>query len=328
MPSPKIDPMDENLARAFEDLAEIGKPESTSPAEPPVITSDEPAAETMAPRPLSEPKPIASPVPVAVVPSSATDPQSTAAAADNQSKSSPQAIGNGDALEELAGQAAARTANEPRQNYRTGTRGQKSKPGIWIVICGLCLVTGIAIGFGLGSVAGPATDDTETGKNITDGETDIEEDHAVAIAVEGRITYRDESGQSKPDSGARIIVFPAERKGELKLPATGFRSGDSTDDFAIGQAALHAMGASAAVANDEGRFELPLKAAGEYQILVLSRFAQQPDDAPVDTDMQKELAKHFQRPAELLGKVAHTFGQLRYNGESITTWDHSFASAQ
>lgn len=312
MPQPKIDPNDTDLANAFEALADIGE-EDSLPQEPPVITTNEPAAETMAPQPI--PAPVVVEAPVAVAPPPQI-PKPNAAVPATPS------VDHASELADLARQPTQQAEEtRARPTHKRHQSSLLSLPAI--VAAGVTLIVGIGIGYGLGSTN--RTSGSEEGNSGNTGITEKEPSNdEQSISVEGRITYRDESGQSKPDSGARVLVFPAERKGELKLSAVGFRSGDTADDFQIGKAALTQMGGATALTNDEGRYELSLTVAGEYQILVLSRFATQPANSPIDTDLQRTLAKYFLKPAELLGQVANTFGQLRYNGSEPTTWDHSF----
>jgi hypothetical protein len=137
----------------------------------------------------------------------------------------------------------------------------------------------------------------------------------------GRITYKTKQGESHPDRGARILVFPENKLGEVKLSVVGFRPADSTNDQAIAGAALKAMGGGAVTADDTGSYHLPVE-AGSYRILVLSHF-QSRDDSVNDPVLFKLLSEYFEKPEELLGRMRYQFATVRIKGTG-DIWDHSF----
>ena len=137
----------------------------------------------------------------------------------------------------------------------------------------------------------------------------------------GRITFKSKEGESQPDRGARVIVFPQQRTGEVKLSVVGFRPADAAADQLVVNAAIKALGGAAATVDDRGGYRLPIE-AGSYRILVLSHFQPRPG-GDADPALDKLLSEYFDKPEDLLGRVQHQFSPLRIKGTG-DTWDHSF----
>ncbi len=144
----------------------------------------------------------------------------------------------------------------------------------------------------------------------------------VPSELTGRITYKSAEGESQPDRGARLIVFPDERPGEVKLPVVGFRPADSEADARVAVAAIKALGGTMAVVDEAGRFQIDLP-AGSYRVLVLSRFQSRAETQAADPALLKQLAAYFENPTDLLGRAEHHFAPLRIKGTG-EIWDHSF----
>jgi hypothetical protein len=137
----------------------------------------------------------------------------------------------------------------------------------------------------------------------------------------GRITYKTKEGESSPDKGARVLVFPQKRSGEVKLPVVGFRPADSSQDQLVADAELKALGGGATTVDEHGRFRLPID-AGTYQLLIISHY--QPGENPAPNPaLSKLLADYFDKPDDLLGKVQYQFVPLRIKGTGDIL-DHSF----
>ena len=151
---------------------------------------------------------------------------------------------------------------------------------------------------------------------------------APAVVVEapselsGRITFKSAEGESQPDRGARLIVLPEERGGEVRLPVIGFRPADIAADARVAAAAIKALGGAMTTVDDNGRFQLDLP-AGSYRVLVLSRFQSRGETPSADPALLKQLAAYFDNPTELLGRVQYHFAPLRVKGTG-EVWDHSF----
>lgn len=150
---------------------------------------------------------------------------------------------------------------------------------------------------------------------------------AAKAAIRGRITYKTDAGDSRPDAGARVLVFPQQRQGEVKLPVAGFRAADSAADFQVALASLRALGGDVAVVKEDGTFEAALPSAGNYQVLVVSHFQSGDADAVLDPAVKRLLETWFQRPEQLVGRLRHHLGQCRYAGDTVQLWDYSFERA-
>jgi hypothetical protein len=146
----------------------------------------------------------------------------------------------------------------------------------------------------------------------------------IRAGLTGRITYKLPGGGSSPDEGARVLVFPQQRKGEAKLTVTGLRAADSPADFRIAVAGMRALGGDVARINEAGNYEAALQDAGTYHVLVLSHYVARSEDEPIDKALRSLLESYFDRPDTLLGRVAYHFSRLRYQGEGSQILDHTF----
>lgn len=191
-----------------------------------------------------------------------------------------------------------------------------------------------AIGFWIGRVTTLPNASTsseikpETSVEDPDSSPDSEvSDHNIAghyTAFHGRITYRTETGERKPDKGARVIVLPVNRKGTARLSVAGLRTGDQPEDQQFAQAGTRTLGGDIAIADDSGEFEIKLPGAGQYYILALSNSLSR-EETVAGSEAEKKLATYFERPAQLLGQVMHHFEEVRYSGDGVTPWDYSFS---
>lgn len=311
--SPGLDLADSSLVQALDQLAMIGQvPADELDAE--IEFAGEEVVEQPVALPAPKPVALAPPLPAEpVAPRPETSARSEAAGASAAlAELSP--FGTGQFVP--AGPLAARNA---------------------LLTTAVVGLAALGLGFAAGFIAGRsgnALPATTAGRSAEPSEHTKENPAAVAVApaamkmaLRGRITYRTDSGESRPDVGARVIVFPQKRAGEVKLSAAGFRAADSPADFQVAQASLRALGGDVAVVNDEGNFEISLPAAGTYFVLALSRFQPQASEAPPEPGLRSLLDAWFVRPEQLLGRVRHQFGQVRYTGDAVQLWDHSFDRA-
>lgn len=144
-------------------------------------------------------------------------------------------------------------------------------------------------------------------------------------AIAGRISYVTENGNLRSDRGARLIALPQQRKGDVRLSIVGFRSGDSEADVAVARAALRALGGDMAVADTEGQFQVLLPEAGNYHVVVLSRFQPVPPEKVAPPELMRILARDFDRPEQLLGHTQYHWADLPFRGEETRDWDYVFA---
>lgn len=321
VPQPKLNLQDAGLTQALDELARIG---TVSTEEHASAQDSDQQIHVLEPAPLPEPIPIQPPLPPEPAPRTAPRPRSTTApSADPDAP-----VGSG--FDIVTDRPALRSA-------RTSGRRGSQRPDWWSlfprpVILALCgtAVTALLLGYFVGRsrpAAQVATSNhsAANGRNIAANEAHgAAPAESRAAAVKGRITYKTESGLSRPDRGARVIVFPNKREGEAKLPVAGCRPGDSTSDFQVSAAALRALGGNMAVADDDGHFALTLPQAGNYHVLVLSHYQKRGDEQPPEPALTTLLESYFDRPEQLLGQFAYHFGQIRYKGEGTEIWDHSF----
>lgn len=141
-------------------------------------------------------------------------------------------------------------------------------------------------------------------------------------SIRGRITYVTGSGERKPDRGARLLVLPAQRAGSTRITPVGLRPDAPSEDRQLAVTAIRTAGGDFAVTDDEGRFEIALSGAGQYQILVLSNSLSR-DDAQTGA-VDAVLSPFFERPAQIYGRVRFHLESIRHSGDGVTPWDHSF----
>lgn len=144
------------------------------------------------------------------------------------------------------------------------------------------------------------------------------------VAVRGRITFQNDSGERKPDRGARVLLLPEKRAGTTKLAVTGFRSADADADGQVAAASLRALGGDVAIVDDAGNFESTALKPGTYRVLALSHFQPRDDKAPIEPSVKALLDSYFDKPEQLLGKCRYQFAELKVSGQEAALWDHLF----
>ncbi len=113
------------------------------------------------------------------------------------------------------------------------------------------------------------------------------------VPVEGKVLRDAGRGTPQGDAGALVIVLPADKLPNKRLPLDGLRPGDTGDATS---AALAKFGGAAIRADASGGFTLLVPAAGRYHVLILSRNGTR---IPEPGDIT-ELGKYFDAPADLL----------------------------
>ena len=309
--APELDLGDAHLTRALEELARL----VDAPLVPvKLITgADEGETETLIPQPLPDPIPIEVPLPptpVVVTPA-------VNATLDAPSENS--LAGEQGLLAELASLSQGLPATEIHESQAAPLPSMSAthRPAFSPLLLSL-VSTGLFVGGML----------TERLFRIVEGFPRHEKtavaprakDDAQSVLT-GRITFKTKDGESQPDRGARILVFPQQRVGEVKLSVVGFRPGDLPADQLVANAALKAMGGAATTVDDDGAFKLPIE-AGSYRVLVLSHF-QPREEISVAPELDKLLSGYFQNPESVLGRVEYEFSPLRIKGAG-DVWDHSF----
>ncbi len=314
MPGPELDLDDTHLSRALDELAKLVDA-PVQPAVPVKSLSDSDDVETdnQIPQPLPEPIPIEVPLPptpIVVVPptnASLTAPSEKGIAGERGLLAELAALSDGLPAVDFA---QSKTF-EPAPTYRN--RRLEASPLKTSLMLLVPFVAGML---------------TERFVRIFERQGRVEVVSPEAVKQEladneltGRITFKSKEGESQPDRGARVIVFPQQRLGDVKLSVIGFRPADSAADQLVANAAIKALGGAAATVDDRGGYRLPIE-AGLYRILVLSHFQPRPDE-DADPALDKLLSEYFDKPEDLLGRVQHQFSPLRIKGTG-DTWDQSF----
>jgi len=339
LPTPELNLQDAHLARALDELAQLGdlfdKPLPAAKSASSGFASDEADDDDENEIPQLIPEPIPIEVPIAPTPIRIDPPmQALESVPDSASVEVGRAVLNGHSavnaaareqslLSELASlapppvltgpQRESDSPAPPRSTARAsrsrGSFGRSSFAVLGLFLAGMFVERFARILESLHPAAvsttqPPAPEATPSGE------------------ITGRITFKSLEGESQPDRGARLIVFPAERSGEVKLPVAGFRPADGEVDAKVASAALKALGGAVATADEQGRFHLDIP-AGSYRILVLSHFQSRDESEAIAPDIAKLLSAYFDKPTDLLGRVKHHFAPLRVKGTG-DVWDHAF----
>lgn len=190
------------------------------------------------------------------------------------------------------------------------------------VACVCSLLVGLAIGYFVGHGNSAKTD---TKPLVT--ASDVPQKPAPAASqphITGRITYQDERQKPQPDAGACVLLLPTKPNAEHKLSIIGLRPSD--DDVAR-QAAisrLEEQGGKLAQTDDQGQYQLEVPGKGEYQLVALSHFHGRAGDDAGDAATLKAIGKYFDRPNQLVGKLAFRLKTITYSGSGETTWNCTF----
>lgn len=332
LPDLKLNLKDSKLATALEELALLGEngkgvesESAVAVAEGDDNTPKPPTAPQLvppAPVPIRvEPVVVAKPIPIAI-----HDPHKPAAVASMQE------------LAALANQPISRdpTAEQPVVDVEmpliqrdAGTTTSKRSGTSWIVIASL-------LGFIVGFVVGRwDRSSVTTSKEVAGGDgkahaanvnSSIESSSSgkQTVSVRGRITFQTDSGERRPDRGARVLLLPEKRVGTTKLAVTGFRSADDDADGQVAAASLRALGGDVAIVDDAGNFESAALKPGTYRILALSHFQPRDDRAAIEPSVRALLDSYFDKPEQLLGKCRYQLAELKVSGQEPALWDHSF----
>jgi len=321
-PEPTLAKQDSQLVAALDELAAI----SRKPASDAAITNE--SLQGQVDPQVREPTPEAKPIPVE--PLLPAVPLTLSNGAD-------QPLTEADLIEpwpirEAAGSAALKFGDKESRR-RISTR-------LMLAIAALCTLS-FAVGYLIGARqpnGGREDAEQPLGNHQPDragqpNEVGLEKPRRVDApeihaGLTGRITYKLPGGGSSPDEGARVLVFPQQRKGEAKLTVTGLRAADSPGDFQNAVAGMRALGGDVARIDEAGNYEATLQDAGTYHVLVLSHYVARSEDEPIDKALQSLLEAYFDRPGALLGRVAYHFSRLRYQGEGSQILDHTFEQPQ
>ena len=318
LPKPKLNLGDSELAGALDALARLDTPGASGEAD-----ESKPVAVALEPDDVQELEPVPPAEPVAVqpaLPAVEMDPKKTGGAA-----SSPTA--NAAALNDII-------RLSPDVARAEATSLTQRGPGTVLTVG--AVVGGILV-FGLGILVGRFT--APAGRRVPVEASSIPADPAEAEpdepipaesaahlipALSGRLTYVTDGGDVEPDAGARIIALPIERIGTAKLAVVGFRAGAADADRTLAKTSLRALGGDYVIADEQGEYTVQLGAAGDYQVLFLSRFQPRDETSFLAPPLQEALSTYFDRPTALVGPVAYEFAEFTFRGDAAVPRDHVF----
>jgi len=145
----------------------------------------------------------------------------------------------------------------------------------------------------------------------------------AAPALTGRITYITADGESLPDAGARVLMFPEQRQGSALMSVDGFRASAAAADLQLARESIKLSGGAFVIADERGRYGADLTSSGTYEILIISNYQSRPA-GPLPGDLLKALARYFDRPQQLVGQRSYEFFHLRFTGREPAVRDHVF----
>ncbi len=337
LPKLKLDYADSGLAKALDELASLGATDvlaavakdSSLPKPEVVIPIPLPVVEAVSlPVPLPpDPMPQSGPSQPAVLPISQTIPVS------QESKS------HWGALEELAA-IPTRSRTEAAAIPQT-----KLSPLIAGIVCGVVgLLGGLWMGrLSVGTsepvnqpavverpaepppVVRPAVDPAVEQKTVPPSGPPAAD---WKRAIEGRITFINSEGESRPDGDARILVVPATREGTTKLAVDSFRAGTSGADLLLAQASIRALGGNFVLAGAEGHFEVHLPSTGKFQLFIVSRHQGRGSQSEIDPAEIAVLKDWFDKPPLFFGQTQSTLATVQFDGQNSSIRDHVFPKAE
>ncbi len=183
-------------------------------------------------------------------------------------------------------------------------RGKILFPRRMLYIEAVLYVTVAAAAFGLGYIAGRGGQPAAATEEMR--------------GIEGNVSLLSPGGAKRGDAGAVVIVLPADKSPDRRLPIVGLRPGDpppgKSDAAVLG---LGRFGGAATRADASGRFELSVAGGGSYRILVISRQAIRGEDGPLEKSDISELEKYFDAPYELLQRCNYRWKELHLDGKPI-----------
>lgn len=328
LPELKLNLKDSKLATALEELAMFGQGASEAEPESAVAVAE---GEANSPKPPVVP---AAPVPIRVEPVVVAKPIPI----EIHDTQKPAPVASMQELATLANQSQPRdlVAEQPvvdvemTLGQRDVVREPSKRSGIsWIVIASLVgFIAGFAVGrwdrSSVGVASNAAGSDGKPSVAKSGDSADAVASSKPVAAVRGRITYQADSGERRPDRGARVLLLPEKRAGTTKLAVTGFRSADADADGQVAAASLRALGGDVAIVGDDGNFESVTLKPGTYRILALSHFQPREDRAAIEPSVKALLESYFDKPEQLLGKCRYQLTEVKVSGQTPALWDHLF----
>ena len=260
-----------------------------------------------------------------------------AAELNDESAEAPSKAADPEPVVEQPGTAAKKTVNgAAAETVVPGTAAQpqvvRLAASTWIALAGIAALI-FAAGFWAGRMttlqSGTSADTASTQPDDDSeaeqpGDEPPTEPEDSSPAIRGRITYRTQSGEVKPDKGARIIVLPVQRDGSALIPSAGVQD-DSEEgaDRELTSTMIRQLGGDFQTTDESGEFSVQLPNAGRFHLLVLSNALPREVGDNID-DIESVVGRYFDRPPTVLGRVQIYLDEVQYSGTGTTPWDHSF----
>lgn len=346
LPKPKLDYADMGLAQALSELANLGAGEVANAANEPSGDSPQlpkPVAMGLATPPAIE----AVALPVPLPPDPMPHVGSLKPEAETASDADP-SISNSDKLwEPLVELAAMLPAGRRDVSPQKRSTAQLLAVGAGCVFVGL--VAGVLIGRMTGGTAvaikppaaisppeaAPVAAPPPAAQVVEQGAPPANPELASSLpasdrqrAIEGHVSYVNADGESRPDGGSRILVLPVTREGASKLAVDSFRTGASDADLRVAQASIRALGGDFVVSGSDGRYEIQLSVAGEYRLIIVSKYQGRGSGGESDRTEIAALKDWFDKPQLFLGQTQSTLTAVQFDGKASLTRDHVFPKAE
>lgn len=335
-PKPSVNLADDGLRRALDELAQLGQatrsgaqsagensislvlppvapPNSAAkvpePSVPAVFghAAPNPLVNSIALEPLPAMKVVDPPAPQRAVPEAAAWSVSTATISDGS---------HDQVLASIGGATSPGRAAKSELPVSQVTQGV---PIPWVIAAmALSLIAGVVGGFGFGTYLA-------TTSRAAPSATNPEPAPAAARSlVKGRLTYRNAQKQLQPDAGASVLILPVNRENAAKLSIVGLRPNDDAESRQTAAKRLEEQGGRLTQADDDGNFQIEVPREGEYTIVGLSHFQGRPADDTGSADSLTTLEELFERPEQLIGKLAFHVESIQHTGAGTVIWDHTF----
>lgn len=352
-PAVGLDLADDGLRRALDELAELGQaeklPVEPRHAVPPAASGELPSGSEQATRGVSQtppaivkpkpkPKPIVQQQPQLPIPQSnaialeplppmvvVNPPAPPRASADGIPH--PVASTGGGSPEDIVARMARQlpTVDVPLPTVvpPVAVRGYALK---WLIVASLVSgLVGAALGFGLNRAFTPGRAAAPQPEDVPD---EVHVAPVVKPLVKGRITFRNARGQLEPDAGACLVLLPVERTGAVKLPSAGLRPNDEAKTRQSARKTLQGQGGRLVVTDEDGDYHVELPEPGKYRLIALSHFQGRPADDTGPAEARKAVEDIFDRPEQLVGKLAFEVTEINHDGVGTVIWDYTFDGAR
>ena len=336
LPTPKLNHGDSGLARALDALASLGGANASAHTDLETTRPAPPLAIVLGPAPPVKAVPIPVPLPPEPTQHSPDSPISRPTPPPWPASVAVKSSGM-DPLLELA---ALQTSSPSRAAVGSCTQRRLLLAG------GISGLLGIGFGFLLGRTTSrsevattrpveieipaappqPAPPGLGAGQGVAPAP--VADTGDLRLAIEGRVTFVNAAGESRPDSGARILVIPARRQGTLRLPVMSFRAGANEADMRVAQASIRALGGDYALASVDGHYEVRLPAPGKYHLLIVSKYQGRSAEQVNDPAGVAVLKEWFDQPRLFFGQTQSTLADVQFDGERRSIRDHVFPKAE